>query len=98
MKYGGSQSKLFDALAAGRPILCNAKFGYNLITRYNCGVVTDEQTPEAFKKAVLELYNMPKSELDQMGKNGRKAAIDYDIPVLVDKFIGVLDYLDKKGE
>lgn len=96
MKYGGSQSKLFDYLVSGRPIICNAKFGYNLITRYNCGVVTENQTSEAFAKAVLELCNMDSNKLAEMGRNARRAAEEYDQPFLVDKLMEVFDYIEKE--
>ncbi|WP_421072338.1 glycosyltransferase family 4 protein [Pelotomaculum propionicicum] len=97
MKYGGSQSKLFDYLSSGKPIICNAKFGYNLITRYDCGVVTENQTPEAFADAVEKLYQLPKEAMERMGANARQAANDYDQPVLVDKLYQVINYVIAKS-
>ena len=96
MKYGGSQSKLFDYLASGKPIICNAKWGYNLIERYNCGVVTEEQTAEAFVKAIRYLLGLKKEEITEMGRNGRKVAELYDQPVLVGQLIRVIDFVKKK--
>ncbi len=95
MKYGGSQSKLFDYLASGSPIICNAKWGYNLIERYICGVVTENQTPEAFVKAILYLLNLSEDEIKKIGQNGRKVAEMYDQPQLVDKLEEVIDYVGK---
>lgn len=95
MKYGGSQSKLFDYLASGTPIICNAKWGYNLIERYSCGIVTDDQTPEAFVKAIKYLLSLSNEEISQMGRNGRKVAEMYDQPELVDKLCKVIDYVVK---
>ena len=95
MKYGGSQSKLFDYLASGTPIICNAKWGYNLIERYSCGVVTEEQTPEAFVKAIRYLVELPDDEIEQMGKNSRKVAEMYDQPELVDKLCEVIEFVVK---
>ena len=96
MKYGGSQSKLFDYLASGTPIICNAKWGYNLIERYSCGVVTEEQTPDAFVKAIKYLLALSQEEIMQMGKNGRKVAEMYDQPQLVDKLCEVIDFVRKR--
>ena len=93
MKYGGSQSKLFDYLASGKPIICNAKFGYNLIERYNCGLVTEKQTSKAFANTVEKLCGMPEADLKMMGNRARKAAEDYDQPGLVDKLILVFNYI-----
>ncbi|MCI9380191.1 MAG: glycosyltransferase family 4 protein [Dorea sp.] len=95
MKYGGSQSKLFDYLASGRPIICNAKWGYNLIERYRCGIVTEEQKPEAFVEAICYLLNLSEEEIDQMGSNGRKVAEMYDQPILVDSLCEVINYVMK---
>lgn len=91
MKYGGSQSKLFDYLASGTPIICNAKWGYNLIERYSCGVITEDQTPEAFVKAIKRLLSLSEEEIKQMGQNGRIVAEMYDQPQLVDKLCEVID-------
>ena len=96
MKYGGSQSKLFDYLASGTPIICNAQWGYNLIERYNCGVVTEAQTPEAFVKAILILVNMKDEDIKGLGRNCRKVAEMYDQPVLVDELIKVIDYVSSE--
>ena len=93
MKYGGSQSKLFDYLTSGKPIICNAKFGYNLIERYNCGLVTENQTSKAFADTVEKICGMPEADLQMMGKRARKAAEDYDQPGLVDKLILIFNYV-----
>ena len=95
MKYGGSQSKLFDYLASGKPIICNGKFGYNLITRYDCGLVTEDQSAEAFANTVEELYKMDPEKRRAMGENARKCAELYDQPQLVDQLCEVLRFVTK---
>jgi glycosyltransferase involved in cell wall biosynthesis len=95
MKYGGSQSKLFDYLASGKPIICNGKFGYNLITRYDCGLVTEDQSTEAFANTVEELYKMDPEKRRAMGENARKCAELYDQPQLVDQLCEVLRFVTK---
>ena len=96
MKYGGSQGKLFDYLASGKPILCNAVFGYNLIERYNCGVITEAQTPKAFADAVEKLHDMSNSELLEMGERARQAAEKYDQPILVNQLCKVFEFVEKR--
>ncbi|MCI8483217.1 MAG: glycosyltransferase family 4 protein [Lachnospiraceae bacterium] len=96
MRYGGSQSKLFDYLASGKPIICNAHFGYNLITRYHCGLVTKSQSAKDFADAVCKLRALPKEELEAMGRNSRKTAEAYDQPVLVDHLCEVIQYVMKR--
>lgn len=96
MKYGGSQSKLFDYLASGKPIICNAKFGYNLIERYRCGVVAKNQSADALADAVEKLYKTDADELIKMGERARKTACMYDQPVLVDQLEKVFQYVRNK--
>ena len=96
MKYGGSQSKLFDYLASGKPIICNGKFGYNLITRYGCGLVTADQSAEEFANTVEIMYKMPEEKLIEMGKNARFTAEKYDQPILADQVVKVISYVTNK--
>ena len=96
MKYGGSQSKLFDYLASGRPIISNADWGYNLITRYGCGSVTLNQSSTGLADAIEELYNQEPRVLKEMGLKARSAAEKYDQPHLVDKLCKVFAYCLKE--
>ena len=93
MKYGGSQSKLFDYLAAGKPIICNAKFGYNLIERYNCGLVTESQDPYSFSNCVKQLRDLSRDQLNNMGRNARKTVELYSQQSLFDELITVFEYV-----
>ena len=92
MKYGGSQSKLFDYLASGKPIINCGDWGYNLILRYNCGIAVKEQTGRNIAEAVLALYELPKSELFEMGKRARGAAELYDQPKIVNDLQKVIEF------
>lgn len=84
-KYGGSMSKMFEAFAAGRPILSNVHMGYSLIEKYNCGVVSEKNTPEAIAKAIIELKKMNPEKLKELGLAARQCAELYNQPQLVDK-------------
>ena len=95
-KYGGSQSKLFDYLASGRPIICNVKFGYNLIERYDCGIVAKDQSAEALAAAIVKIHDLGNDKAFEMGKRARKVAEMYDQPLLVDQLEKVFSYAEKK--
>lgn len=90
-RYGGSQSKLFDYLASGKPILTNIHMGYSLLERYNCGMVVKNKASDGIAEGILEFYRMLAEERDRMGQNARRAAEDYDQPILVDKLIKVFE-------
>ena len=85
MKYGGSQSKLFDYLASGKPVINCGTWGYNLISRYNCGIVDEKQTSISIADAMQRMSQLPKDELEEMGKRARQVAEMYDQPKLADQ-------------
>lgn len=73
MLWTGSPNKYFDALAAGKPILCN--FGgwiADEIESYNCGYRHDPQHPEEFFNSVWPLLDAAK--LKAMGENSYRLA------------------------
>lgn len=93
MKYGGSQSKLFDYLASGKPIINCGDWGYNLISRYNCGIVVKEQTGNNIAAAIQTLCEKLKPQLSEMGQRSRTVAEMYDQPKLVDKLCTVIEFV-----
>lgn len=76
-KYGGSQNKLFDYFAAGKPVCSNLDNPYSLIERYGCGIERAFSTPRELADAILRLLQNPK-ERHALGVSARKAAIAYD--------------------
>ncbi len=88
----GSENKLFDYLAARKPIIVAAYAKHNNpIERLNCGISVPPDDPKALAEAIVKLYNMPNKEKEAMGKRGRKYVEKYHgIPVLVDKLEAVI--------
>lgn len=66
-------SKTWSIMSAERPVIAN--FDENeirsMLNDNNCGIFTKAGDKEAFKKAILELYNN-KDKAIQLGKNGRQ--------------------------
>ena len=89
-KYGGSQNKLFEYMAAGHPVLMTVKMNYNIIERYKCGIVIDEPDPQLIASKILEIKNMPKSEIERMSKNAIKAAEEFDYKKLTEKLYMII--------
>lgn len=92
MQYGGSQSKLFDYLAIGKPIINCGKWGYDLVSRYQCGLVVEQQTADHIAEAIIALYRKPKNKLEEMGRNARSVSQKYDQPILVELLDMVVKY------
>ena len=92
-KYGGSQNKLFEYLASGRPVLSTIKMGHSLIAECHCGVELDNQNVDTLANAIMNMYNLPKDDYDKMCRNAREAAKNYDFDILTQKLIEVINYV-----
>ena len=88
---GNSSNKLFEYMASGKPIISTVRMGYSIIKKYNCGVELDEDTPEALAEQIMRFHDMDASEREQIGKNAREGANDFDFSVLTEKLIRVLE-------
>ncbi len=91
-KYGQSQNKLFEYLAAGRCIVQTFSTGYSILNKYDCGICVPVQNAEEIAKALIkachdENYNRI------MGENARRAAHDYDFRKLTGKLIDIIESL-----
>ena len=70
-RYGISLNKLFDYLAAARPIILAGNPANNPVAEAMCGLVVPPQDPLALTKAVIALLETPASERAAMGARGR---------------------------
>lgn len=85
--YGGSQSKLFQYMASGKPICCNLNMMYDPIKKYNIGISYNFISYAEYANAVCYILHMPQNEYVAMCKRARQAASDYDYSVLTKKMI-----------
>jgi len=84
-KYGASLNKLFEYFASGKPILSDCEFGYDLVKRYNSGIVFDNATSEQLAEAIISFYRMPEDEYNNYCQNARNAARNFDFKLLTEK-------------
>lgn len=89
-RFGLSPNKLFDYLAAGKPILSAISSKYDIIIENNCGIVKSSD-PEAVSSGIISLLNMPKNEYDEMCHNARKTALEYDFRILTQRLIKIMN-------
>ncbi len=90
-KYGGSQNKVFEYLAAGRPILSTITMGYDIIKKYNAGISLRDQSSESIGNAIINISRMHATDYNKMCDNARCAAQNYDYKLLTDKLISLLE-------
>jgi len=89
-KYGQSQNKFFEYLAAGRAIIQTYTTGYSIFEKYNCGVSAIDQNPENVAKTILQVC-MNDEHAELMGQNARKASFEFDFKNLTNKLIEVIE-------
>ncbi|GAA5415786.1 hypothetical protein Pryu01_00818 [Paraliobacillus ryukyuensis] len=89
-KYGQSQNKFFEYMAAGRCIIQTYTTGYSILEKYNCGVSAVKQSPEEIAKTILKACKDDKKAM-LMGQNARIAAQDFDFGNLTNELIEIIE-------
>ena len=88
---GNSSNKLFEYLASEKPVLSTVKMGYDILERFDCGFSVKHTTPEEIAHAIQTIKNMTCEEYTQMCKNARRAAEEFNIPTLSEKYLSEID-------
>ena len=88
---GNSSNKLFEYMASGKPIISTVRMGYSIINRYQCGVELEQDTHELLAEQIIRFHDMSKEERDNIGKNAREGAKDFDFKILTDKLLTVIE-------
>lgn len=91
--HGLSSGKMFQYMAAGKPICCNIKLAYSEISRNNLGIDEELDTPEQYAAAIRKLAELPQEEYDVMCKRVRQCAEKFDYKVLARKELDVIESL-----
>ena len=91
MRFGCSLNKQFDYFASGKPVLSDLTVNYDLIERYGAGVTLPTQDTEEMCRQVLRFAHMPQEEYQQICKNARRAAQDYDYRALTQRLLQILE-------
>jgi len=95
-RYGISLNKLYDYLAAKKPLILAGDPVNNPVEEARCGLTVPPRNPEALAEAIIELSRMPKEEREAMGRRGREYVEKYhSIPVLADKLIECIEEEDR---
>ena len=77
--YDTVPSKIYTAMAAGRPVLASAETDSEtalLLNESSAGVCVEPESPEALIEAITSLYENP-THVSDMGNNGRKWIVNY---------------------
>lgn len=98
-RYGISSNKLFDFLAAGRPIVFCCDAANNPVAEARAGVTVRPGNPTALADAIASLIAVPESERKAMGERGRTHVEEnYGFDALAGRFAAALnDCLSESG-
>jgi glycosyltransferase involved in cell wall biosynthesis len=86
-------SKLYSALAAGRPVLIIASpesDAARIVTAAGCGMVADPDDPVAVANAIRQLRSDP-ARLDEMARRARETAKNYARVDELNRFAAVVE-------
>lgn len=93
-QFGVSSGKLFQYLAAGKPIVCNIDIPYdNVIKDNDLGVCRDLETADDFAMAIRSLAEQPRASYDAMCERVREVAKRFDYKVLAAQELKIIESL-----
>lgn len=88
LRFGISANKMFDCLAAGKPVLMDFSVKYNPLTEWNAGISLEN--PEQLPQAIQYICAQTDKAREEMGKKARHAAEQYDFKRLTEKLLDVI--------
>lgn len=88
-RFGTSNNKLFEYLAAGKPIFSTITPAYSIVQDKQCGM--EVASPQRIAEGIQVMAALPQIDLDRMGQNARRAAKDYDFQNLTAQLMKVIE-------
>lgn len=89
---GVSSGKLFQYLAAGKPIVCNISIAYDdVISDNKLGVAKNIETPEDYARAIRDLAEQPRDDYEAMCERVREVAKRFDYKVLCEEELKIIE-------
>lgn len=93
-KWGASSGKMFQYLAAGKPIVCNVNIPYdNVIKDNDLGICRNLESAEEFAMAIRSLVEQPQASYDAMCERVREVAKRFDYKVLAARELEIIESL-----
>lgn len=90
-RFGISFNKIFDYMAAGKPVLTTFKCKYNPLIIYGVGFEVEEQSADCIEKMINVIYNLSNNEYEKICNKTKEIAKLYDFNVLTEKLLDVIN-------
>ena len=96
---GVSSGKMFQYLAAGKPIVCNIHIAYDdIITDHQLGVARDMDTPAEMAQEIRRLAEQPVADYQAMCQRVRETAERFDYQRLAAMELEVISALEETNK
>ena len=95
LKYGCSYNKMFEYLAAGRPIYSTVHVGYSIIKDGHCGMEASGRKAKDYASDMQKYYEMSEEEKIKLGNNSKQKVKEFDFGVLTQKLVTIIENLQK---
>lgn len=95
-RFGISFNKIFDYLAAGKPIICDFYAKYNPVISYGAGVYCRSSEPNEVALQIESFSNMTEEEQNKYASAALKAAQYFDFKNLTTELLRIIEETVKK--
>jgi glycosyltransferase involved in cell wall biosynthesis len=90
-RFGVSPNKLFDYMAAVRPIVHATSAPGDPVAECGCGISVEAEDPGALATAIERLAGLPAAERAELGALGRRRAEEqHDYPILAERLLAAV--------
>jgi glycosyltransferase involved in cell wall biosynthesis len=90
-RFGISSNKVFDYMAASRPIVLAADAANDWVQAADCGITVPPDDPAALAAAIRAIRDLPAAERRRLGANGRAfVEREHAYPVLAQRYVPIL--------
>ena len=96
LRFGMSYNKLFEYMAAGKPVFSTVRSPYSIVEKYRCGADTAGFTPRELAEGIERLAALSGAERAVMGERARAAAADFDFEALTGRLIELIERTERK--
>ena len=92
-KYGISFNKIFDYLAAGKPILCDFPCKYNPVLMGKAGVSVDSANPKEIAQQIDAFAEINQTIYQSYCRAARSTSEEYEFKILTKKLLSAIDQI-----
>lgn len=91
-KYGQSQNKLFEYLAAGTCIIQTYTTGFNVLEKNDAGIMVNNQTAQEIAQTILRVSEDKLLRIEK-GKKAQQIANNFDFEILTSNLVKIIESL-----